>query len=770
MNTASGRQEPAETSLSLCAAMFGEAPLPVWINWHGAIVYANPACVTLLDAASADGIIGRSPYELIHPESHEQVHHRMDAALAGSSPASPWHERLVRFDGTLVDVEVTAWAIPFAGDRALCVSLSDVGARLAAERTIHDQKTRLELAIEGARMGAWDWDLISGSVVWSPSWFTIHGVDPAAPAQYKVWASITHPEDLRRIEQAIAEARRARVPSFEADYRIALPDGSQRWIHTRGKFVFDESGEARGMIGIVMDITDAKRAQQDIAELQRKLEARVQDFESLFETMPIALGISFDPECRDVRVNSEFARLLGAAGLGNVSKTGPQADRLPFRFMHGGQEVPGEHLPQQRAQREGRPVERAELEIVRNDGSHSFVYGSAVPLFDTAGRVRGSIGAFVDTTERKAAEAALHEAAQRLESHLHNSPLAVVEFDPEFRVTRWSDAAERLFGWRASEVIGRSIGEMRWVHDEDTGLVRRLMAEMLSGTRRTSTTNRNYRKDGSTIECEWYNSALLDVRGNLSSVLSLILDVTERNRTDRELKRINDELRRANADLEQFAYAAAHDLQEPIRTVVTLTQLFAKEYGSRTDPSGQQLLETTVHAGMRMHALVKDLLSFTRALDRPDNQQPATDSVEVLRAVTANLSAAIDEAGAVVTHDPLPVVTMYPAHLTQVLQNLIGNSLKYCHPERRCEIHVSASEDQQSWTFAVCDNGQGIEPKYRERIFGVFKRLHGREIPGTGIGLAVCHRIIGHYGGRIWVEDTAGGGATFFFTIPRGRD
>jgi light-regulated signal transduction histidine kinase (bacteriophytochrome) len=236
-------------------------------------------------------------------------------------------------------------------------------------------------------------------------------------------------------------------------------------------------------------------------------------------------------------------------------------------------------------------------------------------------------------------------------------------------------------------------------------------------------------------------------------------------------KRSEEALLRANEDLRQFAYAAAHDLQEPLRNVVNLLGLYKRINPEDQQNSGDDLIEESIEDARRMHRMVQDLLSFTKVSDTGAIVPSATDSGEVLREVIRGLAILIEEAGATIVFRELPAINMQPTHLSQLLQNLISNALKYRHPDVKPTVAVSAAKTGRAWTFSVADNGIGFDPIYAQRIFGVFKRLHGRnEYPGSGIGLAICSRILSLYGGRIWAEGRPGAGATFFFTAAAAED
>ena len=264
-----------------------------------------------------------------------------------------------------------------------------------------------------------------------------------------------------------------------------------------------------------------------------------------------------------------------------------------------------------------------------------------------------------------------------------------------------------------------------------------------------------------------YSSPLLDAEGTYCGRIWYFYDITERKRAKEKLKLTLADLERSNRELEQFAYVASHDLQEPLRMVSSYTQLLARRYQGKLGADADEFIAYAVDGANRMQGLINDLLAYSRVGARVKGFEPA-DCTAVLDQALANLKAAIDKNGAVVTHDPLPTVMADNLQLVQLFQNLIGNAIKF-HVEEPPRIHILAEQKGNEWVFSIRDNGIGIEPQYAERIFVIFQRLHAREeYPGTGIGLAICKKIVERRGGRIWVESQPGIGSTFYFTIPIG--
>jgi light-regulated signal transduction histidine kinase (bacteriophytochrome) len=252
--------------------------------------------------------------------------------------------------------------------------------------------------------------------------------------------------------------------------------------------------------------------------------------------------------------------------------------------------------------------------------------------------------------------------------------------------------------------------------------------------------------------------------GHLIGSVHVAHDITERKRIEDELRKTVAELRRSNQDLEQFAYVASHDLQEPLRNVTLFSQLFLRKYGDTISGEGKEYLDFVIEGSTRMSTLIHDLLDFSRITTRGEAFVPVDMNNAVEDACT-NLQALIQESESSVTYDHLPVVNADPVQIRQVFQNLIDNAVKYrsAEPPR---VHIAAEQQNGEWIFSVKDNGIGIAPEYHEKIFQLFKRLHTRQkYSGTGIGLSLVKKIIERHGGRIWVDSAEGRGATFFFTL-----
>jgi PAS domain S-box-containing protein len=340
---------------------------------------------------------------------------------------------------------------------------------------------------------------------------------------------------------------------------------------------------------------------------------------------------------------------------------------------------------------------------------------------------------------------------------VESAPNGVVVVDQLGAVVLVNRETERMFGYTRQELIGQPIER----------LVPRRFQPGHAGVRENFFRNPQRRamgagrdlfgihKNGTEIPVEIGLNPIETDEGVL--VLASVVDIGPRKKAEEELHRSNEELQR-------FAYVASHDLQEPLRTVASYVQLLARRYRDALDSDAADFIDFAVAGVTRMQKLIEDLLAFSR-VGTHGAALVETDAEVTFQAALDNLHAALRDANAVITHDPLPIVLADPSQFEQLLTNLLGNALKFT-ADRPTAVHIGVTRDGRHWTFVVRDNGIGIDPQYFERIFVIFQRLHGRdEYQGTGVGLAICKKIVERHGGRLWVDSVPGEGASFSFTL-----
>jgi PAS domain S-box-containing protein len=373
----------------------------------------------------------------------------------------------------------------------------------------------------------------------------------------------------------------------------------------------------------------------------------------------------------------------------------------------------------------------------------------------------------------------LGQSSRRLAAIVDSSGDAILSKTLDGVVTSWNTAAQRMFGYTEQEMIGAPMLKLFPPDrmDEEYGILARIRA----GERIEHFETVRVRKDGTLLQVSATISPIKDAAGRIIGASKIVRDITQQKQAEESLNRLNQslqrqsleieeanrELKRSNDDLAQFASVVSHDLREPLRMVSSFVQLLEQRLKGRLDAETTEMIGFTISGARKMKKLIDDLLDYCK-VGSTQIKLLETDSAQILKEVLLNLRVAIAEAGAHVTHDPLPVLAADPVQLTQLFQNLIANAIKFRGPSPPC-IHISAQSRGQSWEFAVSDNGIGIDKKHSERIFMIFQRLHRTEqYAGTGIGLAVCKKIVERHGGRIWLESESGSGSTFRFTIASG--
>ena len=412
---------------------------------------------------------------------------------------------------------------------------------------------------------------------------------------------------------------------------------------------------------------------------------------------------------------------------------------------------------------------KLEFRFRHKNGEYVWIRNVAEAQLDHAGKVARMYGAHTDITEERKAQDALRISEHFFRSIFENSPLgkSLTGLDGSLKINQ---SFSRILGYNLEEFKGKKWQEV--THPDDIEESGRIVQSLLDGERETANFEKRYiHKDGHYVWTEVNTSLLRDIEGKPQFFITTINDISKRkafqeklNESKENLEKLNQDLIRSNLELEQFAYVASHDLQEPLRMVSSYTQLLEKRYKDQLDESAKEFIHFAVDGAVRMQGLINDLLEFSRVTTKGKSFSKV-NLTDVLAQARINLQSKITESQTLISVDELPMVKADEGQLVRLFQNLIDNAIKY-RADRIPVIHISATSEDKFVTISVSDNGIGIDQKFFERIFIIFQRLHSRDqYGGTGIGLAICKRIVERHGGKIWLESTPGEGSTFYFTL-----
>jgi PAS domain S-box-containing protein len=551
----------------------------------------------------------------------------------------------------------------------------------------------------------------------------------------------------RRVESPLAKVLGDGVTVGLANHTVLVSrDGTEIPIDDSAAPIRGEDGELQGAVLVFRDITLRRRA-----ETTRRLLA------AIVESSDDAI-VSKDVNGIVTTWNKGAERIFGYSAeemIGKPIATIAAPDRL-------------DEMPRilQRI-KQGERIDHYETIRKAKDGRLIPISLTVSPIHDEEGRVVGASKIARDITERIRIRAELAEERERLRVTLNSIGDAVISTDNAGHVSYLNPVAEQLTGWPNSEAIGRPLEEVFKIINEDTRrTVENPATKVLREGKIVGLANHTLliAKDGNERSIDDSGAPIRVNTGEVSGVVLVFRDVTERRAEERHRHAQAVQLRRTNEELNQFAYAVTHDLREPLRNVLNFSQFLLRAVKDGSETDAQTSITYIVEGVQRMEMLLNDLLAYSQAAGSQE-AAAAIDMNQALNSALENLKATIAESGALVTNDYLPPVLGNHAQIVQVFQNLVSNAIKY-RSDAIPRVEIRARKNEQEWIFSVRDNGIGIQKEYQESIFGLFKRLHGREIPGTGMGLAICSKIVERHGGRLWVSSQPDEGSEFFFSLP----
>jgi len=708
---------------------------------------------------SRDELLSMTWAQMTPPGDLERNVALFDELLTGLRSGYQMAKRFVRKDGRTVHTEIDVRAVRDRDGRIrqLFATIQDVTERKQAEAALQDSERQLREAQRIGRMGSWAYDLRSGEVTWSEETYRLQELDPETyRPSYENFLSLIHPDDVARVGETYQRSVEQGTV-YETRYRIRVPSGRIKHLHVRGETLFEEGQPVR-TLGMVVDETD-------LIEAQRERDRLVSVMETSTDIVSMA-----DPTGCVFYFNGAGYEMLG------LQPGDPLDDAI--RQVHppwAAQRVHDEGVPTAIAtgrwlgetaviDAQGREVPMSQLIMAHRGADDQVEYLWTI---------------LRDISERKAAEAALSRERSQLTEAQAVAHIGSWNIQMPDSVLSWSAEHYRILGLDPQQTLPSLSDFLNMVHPDDRQRLRQhIEADM---ARQTEGTNRiEYRivTEQGVRHLEARANLEKDARGQVVRIFGTTMDITEAVQAEEQLRQINQELERrvtertaqlsqANQELEAFSYTVSHDLKAPLRGIDGYSQLLVEEYGERLDDEGRRFVERIRKGVQQMGDLIADLLAYSR-IERRDMVHEPVALLPLVEQIVDSYHADIQKQGAEVHLAMEPfTLPLDREGMAVVLRNLIGNALKFSRGSASPRIEIGARHEPGRRILWVRDNGVGFDPKYHDRIFGIFQRLHrAEEFPGTGVGLALVAKAVQRMGGRVWAESQAGAGATFYLEFP----
>jgi PAS domain S-box-containing protein len=705
-------------------------------------------------------------YHSLHPDDREQFDKARQNAIEGKKKMDTEH-RIVLPDGTIKYVHEKGElvynnkgeAIRFEG------TVQDITERKKNEATLVQRDKQLTLAAEMSKLGYWEHDIINDVFTFNDQFYAIFKTTAEQAGGYTMCAAryaelFVHPEDRGMVAASIEEAMQSKdgTFSFKAEHRIIYATGEIGYVSVNFNTVKDRHGRSIKNFGVNQDITERKKSEEKIKEsnlrysyVTKATSDAIWDWDLLTnkvywgEGFQHLFGYSFSEKEQDV---NSWTSHIHPEDIERVKKK-------IYEFIDG-----------TAANWED------EYRYLKSDKTYTYVKDKGFVVRDAENKAIRLVGAMQDISKQKREEQHL----KLLESVITNANDSVIiteaePFDePGPRIVYVNEAFTKMTGYTSEEVLGKSPRLLQGPKTDPQELKR--ISQALRLWQPCEATVINYKKNGEEFWLNFSVTPVANEKGWFTHWISVEKDVTAAKLAEIKLIELNEDLRRhakelsiSNAELEQFAYVASHDLQEPLRMVTSFMTLLEKKYGHVIDAKGKKYIAFAIDGAKRMRQIILDLLEFSR-VGRMEDKLETLNLNEMMEEIKILYRKELNDKKASIRALPLPVITAYKSPLRQVLQNLVSNALKYSKADIPCQVEIAVSESATHWQFSVTDNGIGIDREYFNRIFVIFQRLHNKDqYSGTGMGLAITKKIVETQGGKIWVESEEGKGSTFYFTI-----
>ena len=721
------------------------------------IVFANARSAEMLGYSGED-VIGKPITDLLSPEVLKVVSDWFRKRTHGEIAPQQYEIELVKKDGTQCTVELGTKLITYANKPAVSVVIRDVTERKIMELALRESEGRFRNVLDNSLDMIYRLNLQTGLYDYvSPSSERVFGLKPEEFVTKSIdeLSSLVHPDDAEELRENVNNFMLSMGKEcLSAEYRVKHRELGYRWLNDNRSLVWGDDGMPVAVVGVLRDVTE--RAQME--EALRQSEERFRNV--LENSLDMIYSLNFQTGEYEY-VSPASKKLLGYSP---EELTGPVLDKARTTIHPDDLRKLDENMLELLSSN-GDVSSGIEYRVKHKELGYRWVSDSRSIIYDDGNIPVSLVGVLRDVTERREMEEALRQSEQHYSTLVESMTDAVFKFKGK-GITWCNDRVEKIYGYTRDELIGKEANFLLPADEALQGFVGNV-STALKEFGHFYNTARVRRKNGSLVDVEYVVS---EIQGSKPvELVAVARDITERRKAEEKLQQMMAELARSNTELEQFAYVASHDLQEPLRMVASYTQLLGRRYKDKLGEDADEFIGYIVDGATRMQQLINDLLAYSRVGTRGKPFE-TTNCEVVLEKALLNLKTTIEENHAVVKHDALPAVMADSSQLVQLFQNLVGNAIKF-HSDELPEVHIGAERNGTEWIFSVRDNGIGIDPKYFERIFAIFQRLHARaEYPGTGIGLAICKKIVERHKGRIWVESQPGEGSIFHFTIPIGAE
>ncbi|MEO5563331.1 MAG: PAS domain S-box protein, partial [Chitinophagaceae bacterium] len=741
-------------------------------NGNDAVAILSAEAVPKYVSSSVQCVLGYKQEEillldvlgLVHSEDIEGV--RQCIAVAMENPGVPVPCCLCRVlhkNGSWRWIETTLTnMLDDPAIAGIVDNFRDVTEKKLAEEKIRTAKERYDLVVKATNEAVWDWDLESNNVYWDEAFRSLFGYDPEKDiTTIHEWDAHIHPDDAQNVIDSVdAVTKSVSSSQWQAEYRFLKSNGVYANVLDRGFVMRDKNGKPIRMIGAMQDITDKLKADQDLRDSEEKRSLIMNAALDAIICMNLKGIITFwNPQAEKIfgwkaeevigRTLSEIIippafRSFHDKGLENYAKTG-----------HG----PALNV-------------LLELSAINRDNKEFPIELTVLPIRQEKEEF---FCAFVrDITRRKTTEEQLKLSKERYDTVAKATNDVIYEWDIVNDVNYWSEGYEIMFGHKRTGDIMSADSWVNNLHPDEKENLFAATYEAFEKKQTSLTRELRFRcADGSYKTIFDKLVILYDKNDKPLKIVGAMQDITERKEHEtaiinlnRQLNKRAEELAASNAELENFAYVASHDLQEPLRMVSSFLQLLEKKYKSELDETANQYINFAVDGADRMKCLILDLLEYSR-VNTSQELRSHTEISDIINQVINTYSTKIHDTKAVIKLQLMPSINVNSTQMTQLFQNLIGNALKY-NKSVAPEIEIGCEEKENEWQFFVKDNGIGIDPKFFDRVFIIFQRLHSKtQFSGTGIGLAICKKIVEKHGGKIWIESIDKKGCTFIFTLKK---